>query len=180
MIASFSNIPFWHCAANKGLLCYYSAFMTRLLVKDLPTQQMILSNSCCSTLRSVTAAALRKMLNRLKDHREQRPQLCRAQTEELKTGPLAGNITLERCRNAEHLSAIHTHALSIQMLPLLNFLPRHQTRQRLEQRTLVLNCTQPWGVWKCRYRRVQNSLVVGKLCKAGTLGGNKKVELNMC
>lgn len=57
---------------------------------------------------------------------------------------------------------------------------RHQTRQRLEQRTLVLNCTQPWGVWKCRYRRVQNSLVVGKLCKAGTLGGNKKVELNMC
>lgn len=48
------------------------------------------------------------MLNWLKDHREQRPQLCGALTEELKTGPLAGNKTLERCRNAEHLSAIYT------------------------------------------------------------------------
>lgn len=66
------------------------------------------NESCHPTQSSVAAAALQKMLNRLKDHREQRPQLCGAQTGELKTGPRAGNRTLERCRNAEHLRAIRT------------------------------------------------------------------------
>lgn len=89
-------------------------------------------NSCHPTRSSATAAALRKMLNGLKDHREQRPQLCGAQAGELKTGPRAGNKTLERCRNAEHLRAIRTQCTVTPNVATVELSPvsRHQTGQR--------------------------------------------------
>lgn len=61
-----------------------------------------------SHARQQHCTLLAEMPLRTVDHREQRPQLCGALTGELKTGPWAGNKTLERCRNSEHSSAVNT------------------------------------------------------------------------
>lgn len=61
-----------------------------------------------SHIRQQHCTRLAYMLLSTDDHREQRPQLCGARTGELKTGPWAGNKTLELCRNAEHSSTINT------------------------------------------------------------------------
>lgn len=66
-------------------------------------------NSCRPTRGSNTALAWRRCCAAQTTAREQRPQLCGALTGELKTGPWAGNKTLELCRNAEHSSTIDTH-----------------------------------------------------------------------
>lgn len=115
-----------------------------------------------------------KMLNRVKDHREQRPQLCGAQTGELKTGPWAGNKTLEHCRNAEH-SESHPHTMYCHSKWCYSwtFSSRHQTGQRSRvwnKRTLMklVECV------SADTEKVQNRLDGEKLCKGGTVGGNSK------
>ena len=114
------------------------------------------------------------MLRSADDHREQRPQLCGALTGELKTGPWAGNKTLERCRNAEHSGrqrhTTHCHS-QVALPPLpplpLNFLQPPWNRavfKWLEQRTLMLSCAQTCQVRNCSYRTVNDTQGGGKLC----------------
>lgn len=112
------------------------------------------------------------MLLSTDDHREQRPQLCGALTGELKTGPWAGNKTLERYRNSVHPSTIATQKTVAPKSPWHHRWPFLQTPWNkaafkwLGQKALMLTWTKTCQVHNCSYRTVHAWVGWVKLCMA--------------